>query len=85
MRLIDLSKAFDTMNYDLLIARLHAYGFGKNTSDLVYSYFKNRKQRVNINTTISTNWTDLIGGVSQGSVLGSLLFNIYLSDLFLFL
>ena len=73
------------MNYDLLIARLHAYGFGKNTLDLVYSYFKNRKQRVKINTTISTNWTDLIGGVSQGSVLGSLLFNIYLSDLFLFL
>ena len=73
------------MNYDLLIATLHAYGFKKNTSDLVYSYFKNRKQRVKINTTISTNWTDLISGVSQGSVLGSLLFNIYLSDLFLFL
>ena len=50
------------MNYDLLFAKLHAYGFGKNALDLVYSYLKNRNQRVKINTTFST-WTDLISGV----------------------
>ena len=61
---MDLSKTFDTINYDLLIAKLHAYGFGKNALDLVYSYLKNRKQRVKINTTVST-WTDLISGVPQ--------------------
>ena len=69
---MDLSKAFDTINFDLLIAKLH---------ELVYSYLKERKQRVKINTTFST-WTDLISGVPQGSVLGSLLFNICLNDLF---
>ena len=60
--LMDLSKALDTINYDLLIAKLHAYGFGKNALDLVYSYLNNRNQRVKINTTFST-WTDLVNGV----------------------
>ena len=49
---MDLSKPFYTVNYDLLIAKLHAYGFGENTLDLVYSYLKNRKQGVKINTTL---------------------------------
>ena len=47
-----LSKAFDTTNYDLLIAKFRVYGFEKNARDLVYSYLKNRKQRVKINTTL---------------------------------
>ena len=76
-----LYKAFDTINYGLLIAKLHAYGFGKNALDLVYGFLKNRKQRVKINTTFST-WTDLINGVPQRSVLGPLIFNIILNGLF---
>ena len=56
---MDLFKAFNTINYDLLSAKLHAYGFGKHALDLVYSCLKNRKQRLKINTTFST-WTNLI-------------------------
>ena len=44
--LMDLSKTFDTIKYDLLIAKLHVYGFWKNNLDLVYRYLKNRKQRL---------------------------------------
>ena len=72
---IDISKAFDTINYDLLIAKLHAYSFGMYPLDLVYSYWKKRKQKVKINTTFST-WIAPISGTPQGSVLGHLLFNI---------
>ena len=53
------------MNYDLLVAKRHAYGFVKNALDLVYSYLKNRKQRMKMNTTINT-WIDLISFVPQG-------------------
>ena len=68
---MDLSIAFDTINYELLIANFLAYDFGKNALDLVYSYFKNRKQRVKIITTFLT-WADLISSVPQGSMLGPL-------------
>ena len=78
------SKALDTINYDFLIVKLHAYGFGKKALDLVYSYLKNRKRRVKIKTNFSI-CIDLINGALEGSVLGSLLFNIYSNDLFFFL
>lgn len=59
---MDLSEAFDTTNYDLLTAKLHAYSFGKNALNLVYSYSKNRKQKVKTNTAFSS-WTDLTNHV----------------------
>ena len=55
---MNLSKAFDTMKYDLLIAKFHAYGFVKNAFDFVYSYLKNRKQRVKINASLFSTWTE---------------------------
>ena len=79
--LMDLSKAFDTINHELLLAKLHAYGFSEQALLILSSYFSNRKQRVKINNAFSS-WTDLIQGVPHGFVLGPLLFNIYLNDLF---
>ena len=82
--LTDLSKAFDFLDHELLIAKLNAYGFSRSALLFVRSYLDNRKQRVKVNGSFST-WTKTSLGVPQGSVLGLLLFNIYLNDLFLFL
>ena len=63
---MDLSKAFDTINHDLLLAKLKAYAFSKQALSLRCSYLKNGRQRVQINNKFSS-FKEIIAGVPQGS------------------
>ena len=82
--LMDLSKAFDSLPHGLLIAKLHAYGFAYKACDFIFSYLKNRKQRVKLGSTRS-EWKTLQRGVPQGSLTGPMLFNFFINDLVLLL
>ena len=77
--LMDLSKAFNCIPHNLLIAKLDAYGFGRDIVEYVYSYLENRKQCVKINNTKS-DFKYILSGVPQGSIVGPILFNLFLND-----
>ena len=79
--LTDLSKAFECLPHDLLLAKLNAYGFSLPALRLVQNYLSNRKQRTKMNSG-SGSWEEILLGLPQGSILGPLLFNIFLCDLF---
>ena len=81
--LMDPSKAFDTLNHDLLIAELDAYGFCKNFLNCIQSYMRSLVQRTNVNNNFSL-WKDIFASVPQGSILDHLMFNMYINDIFLF-
>ena len=81
--LTDLSKAFDCITHDLLIAKLAAYGFSDKALHYAYSYLSNRKQCVRINNTYST-YQKIISGVPQGLILRPIFFNLSINDLFFF-
>ena len=81
--LTDLSKAFDCLNHELLIAKLEAYGFSYSSLNTICSYLSDRKQRTKVNNMYS-EWADITSVVPHGSILGPLLFNIYLNDIFYF-
>ena len=79
--LTDLSKAFDCLSHELIVTKLNAYGFSYSALKLMQTYLSERKQRTKINQPYSS-WENTFG-VPLGYILGPILLNIFLSDLFL--
>ena len=82
--LTDLSKAFDCLNHELPLKKLNAYGFTLPALKLVQDYLLDRKQRTKVNNSYSA-WFEILCGVPQSSILGLVLFNMFLAVLFLIL
>ena len=79
--LMDLSKAFDCISHNLIIAKLAAYGLDDTALKLIFSYLENRKQCVRIYNTYS-NFENIITGIPQGSIVGPVLFDFSTNDFF---
>ena len=77
---LDLSKAFDSISHEILLQKLHNLNFSENSIAMIRSFLKRRLQKVVLETT-SSDWIELYQGVPQGTILGPLLFNIYVNSM----
>ena len=78
--LMDLSKLYDCLPHDLLIAKLAAHGFEDSASSLISDFFSKRYQQVKIGSVFSS-YLEILRGVPQGSILGPIPFSIFINDL----
>ena len=82
--LMDLTKAFDCLPHKILLSKLSAYGLSDEAVLLLKSYLSDRKQRIKLNNIVSS-WSEIKKGVPQGSILGPLLFKIFINFIFYFI
>ena len=81
---IDLPKAFECIPHDLLIAKMSDCGFSMDALAFRYSFLKRKKENIKINN-IESLLKILVSGAPQDSILGRILFNLFINDLFLFI